>query len=292
LVLVLSAILVVSISAAPAVYGQTDNIIKAPITVATDKDTYETGESITVSGEVSRAGAGDVSIEIVGPDDSQNRVGIQQSSVNMDGTYDAVFTAGGLMNKEGTYTVKVYYGVVNVATASSSFGYVHVVTETPSDETDDMEEPEVEVADNVFPDRVTMEGTEDMIMYDITGGKILSVTPNVNSTSLVITIQADEDGVLTMTIPRTILDAKDGEEDDSLYVLVDYEEAVFDEEITETDRTVTIEFMAGTEVIELIGTFVIPEFGVIAVMILAAAIVSVIVITSRRTSLNIMTPRL
>ncbi|NWJ28356.1 PEFG-CTERM sorting domain-containing protein, partial [Marine Group I thaumarchaeote] len=46
-------------------------------------------------------------------------------------------------------------------------------------------------------------------------------------------------------------------------------------------NTVTVMFPAGTEEIEIIGTYVIPEFGTIAAMILAVAIISIIVISSK-----------
>jgi predicted secreted protein with PEFG-CTERM motif len=46
-------------------------------------------------------------------------------------------------------------------------------------------------------------------------------------------------------------------------------------------------FPAGTEQIEVIGTYVIPEFGAIAAMILAVAIISIIAV-SARSKLSIM----
>ena len=52
-------------------------------------------------------------------------------------------------------------------------------------------------------------------------------------------------------------------------------------------NTVTIMFSAEVEQIEIIGTFVIPEFGTIAVMILAVAIISIIVV-SAKSRLSIM----
>jgi predicted secreted protein with PEFG-CTERM motif len=77
------------------------------------------------------------------------------------------------------------------------------------------------------------------------------------------------------------LDATINNENDEFFVLVDGEEVDFDEIITSTDRTLTINFLAGTEEIEIIGTFVIPEFGTIAAMILAVAIISIIAISSK-----------
>ncbi|MFB5598469.1 MAG: PEFG-CTERM sorting domain-containing protein, partial [Nitrosopumilaceae archaeon] len=49
----------------------------------------------------------------------------------------------------------------------------------------------------------------------------------------------------------------------------------------------TVEFPAGTEEIEVIGTFVVPEFGTIAALILAVAIISIVAV-SARSRLSIM----
>jgi predicted secreted protein with PEFG-CTERM motif len=46
-------------------------------------------------------------------------------------------------------------------------------------------------------------------------------------------------------------------------------------------------FPAGAEKIEVVGTFVVPEFGTIAVMILAVAIISIIAV-SAKSRLSIM----
>src|SRR3990170_1538604 len=52
------------------------------------------------------------------------------------------------------------------------------------------------------------------------------------------------------------------------------------ESVTDTTRTVTIMFPNGAEEIEIIGTFAIPEFGAIAALILAVAIISIIAVSS------------
>ena len=69
-------------------------------------------------------------------------------------------------------------------------------------------------------------------------------------------------------------------------VLVDGEEWDDSEIVTNTNE-VTVMFPAGAEKIEIIGTFVIPEFGAIAAMILAVAIISIIAV-SARSRLSIM----
>ena len=88
-------------------------------------------------------------------------------------------------------------------------------------------------------------------------------------------------------VPRDIIDATVGNEDDDFFVLVDNEEVDVEETKGSTDRTVTVAFPAGAETIEIIGTFAIPEFGTIAVMILAVAIISIIAI-STKSRLSIM----
>lgn len=288
LVLALSAILVVSLSTAPA-YGQMmtgeTTPILAPITVSTDKPEYATGDTIVVNGMVARGGDGAVSIQVIGPDPSQNRVSVAQVMLNIDRTFEAEFIAGGpLMGTDGTYTVRAQYGSVNSAEATTTFAYTAVPESDvldPDAQQPPPPTPPVEAAPNIGETTITLEGTDDMIQYEMSGGRILSVTPQVDSSSLLIVIETTDDGSLTMTIPRTILDAKNGEMDTDLFVLIDGEEMQFDEERTDADRTLVIEFMHGTEEIEIFGTFVIPEFGVIAVMILAVAIVSIIAISAR-----------
>ncbi len=59
--------------------------------------------------------------------------------------------------------------------------------------------------------------------------------------------------------------------DGDYIVLVDGEETGFDETASPTTRLLTVEFPSGTGEIEVIGTFVIPEFGAIAIVVLVAA---------------------
>ena len=77
------------------------------------------------------------------------------------------------------------------------------------------------------------------------------------------------------------MDATNNGEDEDFFVLIDGEEVSFDEIISSTDRKITIAFPAGAETIEIIGTYVIPEFGTIAAMILAVAIISIIAVSAK-----------
>jgi len=263
-VFALSAILIVSIGMTPA-FGQQN-----PIDVTTDKASYSEGETIVISGEVRDVYSGTpVAVMVVSPNNSI--VTIAQVTVGADKKFSTEITAGGTMKLEGTYTVSVTYGnETRSATTSFEFGGV---TE---------EETVEEVMSKVTDSTVSVQGSVDLIGYEITGGKILSIIPDVDANSLIISIDATDDGSLTLTIPRSVLDALLGNgDDDDFFVLVDDEEVDFDEVTSETDRILTIAFPAGAEQIEIIGTFVVPEFGTIAAMILAVAIISIIAISAK-----------
>jgi len=263
-VFALSAILIVSIGMAPA-FGQSS------VVVTTDKASYSEGETILVTGEVSALlGGYALSLTVTAP--NGNLVSIDQLTVGADKKFSTNLAAGGsLMKIEGTYTVTVQYGdnKNNVGGTSFEFGGS---TSTPPSEVEES---------TVTDTTVSVQGSSDLIGYEITGGKLLGITPDVDANSLIISIDATEDGTLILTIPRSVLDATINGEDDDFFVLVDGEEVDFDETTSSTDRTLTIAFPAGAEEIEIIGTFVVPEFGTIAAMILAVAIISIIAISAK-----------
>ncbi|MFB5632973.1 MAG: PEFG-CTERM sorting domain-containing protein [Nitrosopumilus sp.] len=276
MVFALSAILVAGIGMAPA-FGQIQN----SIVVTTDKTAYSEGEIIMVTGEVRDLYSGTpVSLIVKAP--NGNMVSIAQLTVGADKKFSTEITAGGsLMRAEGTYTITVQYGNDNrSATTSFEFGGSTIV-----------EQPTDSMTSKVTDTTVSVQGSSDLIGYEISGAKLLGITPDEGAFSLIISIDAMEDGSITLTIPRSVLDATlPGGGDDEFFVLVDGEEVDFDETATSTDRTLTIAFPAGAEEIEIIGTFVVPEFGTIAAMILAVAIISIIAV-SAKSRLSIM-PRI
>jgi len=264
-VFALSAILIASIGMAPA-FGQSS------LVVTTDKASYSEGDTVEITGEVAQLlGGYALSVRVVAP--NGNIVSIEQLTVGADKKFSSSTTAGGpLWKSEGTYTVLVQYGdnKNNSGTTSFEFGGSTMT-------------PPTEVVESVITDTtVSVSGSSDLIGYEITGGKLLGIITDFDANSLIISIQADDDGSLTLTIPRSVLDALfENGDDDDFFVLIDGEEVDFDETTTSTDRTLTIAFPAGAEEIEIIGTFVIPEFGTIAAMILAVAIISIIAISAK-----------
>ncbi len=262
-VFALSAILFASIGMAPA-FGQ----IQSSVVVTTDKSSYSEGDTILVTGEVKDLYGVPVSVIVTSSNGSI--VAIAQVAVGADKKFSTEITAGGTMKQEGTYTVTVQYVNEN-RTAETTFDFGGSTTVTPP-----TEKPS-EVTDTT----VSVQGSSDLIGYEITGGKLLSIMPDVDANSLIISIDAASDGSLTLTIPRSVLDATINGEDDDFFVLIDGEEVDFDESTTSTDRILTIAFPVGAEEIEIIGTFVVPEFGTIAAMILAVAIISIIAVSAK-----------
>jgi len=119
------------------------------------------------------------------------------------------------------------------------------------------------------------------VNYSLTGGTVKDMSLDTNATSLVISLQMANDGNLTITLPRTVIDAKAGANDDQFFVLVDGADTNFQESKTNTDRTLSIPVIAGTEKVEIIGTQVVPEFGPVSYAVLIISIISIVAITTK-----------
>ena len=87
----------------------------------------------------------------------------------------------------------------------------------------------------------------------ISSGTITSIKPLKDANALLIFLDTTSNGELTITIPRSLIDAMVGHHNDALLVLCDNEQIQVRETITKTDRTVTIPFNAGCKEIEIIG---------------------------------------
>jgi len=119
MVLILSAILIVSIGVTPA-FAQ----IEVPVVFTIDKSSYAEGETIVISGEVKEIiYAFQISIKVFEPN-SDNIVYTNEVRVEGDRTFSDQFTAGDpLWVSSGEYRVFVLYGTESrSAEATFSFG--------------------------------------------------------------------------------------------------------------------------------------------------------------------------
>ena len=111
------------------------------------------------------------------------------------------------------------------------------------------------------------------------GAPVTSITANADDDSVIIAIDAADDGVLSVTLHSEVITAFD---DGTYFVLIDNEEVEFEQ----SGSNLTIPYGAGNERVEIVGSHVVPEFGTIAMIILAVALVSIIAITAKtRTTL-------
>lgn len=97
-------------------------------------------------------------------------------------------------------------------------------------------------------------GTDKRVDYRITGGEVLSITAD-KFESLTIDIATTSDGILIITLPRELIDAKVGSKDASFSVYVPGMRLKYvSEQTTKTDRTLTIPFPYGSAHITIYGT--------------------------------------
>ena len=129
---------------------------------------------------------------------------------------------------------------------------------------------------------INVQGTEYSVTYGISGGVVSQVVPDTEAQSLIIQIDSVTNGTLLMKLPREVIDSKFGDKDDDFFVLIDGMDSEFTEGKTATERTLTIKFPEGTEEIEIIGTSVVPEFGIISILILVVSISSIVILTKTK----------
>ena len=116
---------------------------------------------------------------------------------------------------------------------------------------------QIQVKEPSLPNRTHVANTNFSVSYNITNGKVLSLKGSLESMSMVISIESTDNGVLTITIPRGLVDSRINSQDDSFFVLIDGEEIAFQEiRSTPADRTLSIPFREGSKEIEIIGTWI------------------------------------
>ena len=114
----------------------------------------------------------------------------------------------------------------------------------------------------------------DLLHWNISGGDVLSMHVDEDNASLVIDMTSYDDGELFVALDETYIGSDDG----TFFVLVGGEES---NDYEQAGNDLFISFPAGTESIEIVGSYAVPEFGTIAMIVLAVAIVSIIVLTTK-----------
>jgi len=236
------------------------------ISVSVSNNSFEEGDTIVISGKVSTIiFETPVTIQIF---NEGNLIEIAQIVVAQDGSFThTIIAEGGQWQNEGVYTVRAAYGRDNIAEASFEFFKQLAIIDTS----------------DFFEVDAGSSGTFD-VEYIIRGGTVKDMIVDSEIFALIVIIESTSDGSLTLDLSREKIDAKKSDGlDDVFIILIDGIEVIYDEAITnENTRTITIQFDEGDSDIEIIGTFIIPEFGIMSSLILAVSIISVIILSTKK----------
>ena len=260
-------VLFLMISSTP-VFAQ-ENLTSQILTLNTDKEAYYDGDVITITGKVAKVISGEeIILQIFF---GKNLIGIDQVSVTQDGEFTKTIRTGGpLWQNEGSVVIKITYGKESTEAVFQFFKQTG---------TDFASIYEVDIPDG---------GTFD-IEYTMKGGVVDSMTVNPHSLSLDIGVLTNSDGALDISIPRNALDSIDENGFDTEFIILiyssnevnpvqtDYNKIEFDDE----SRSIYIPIKNGDSKIQIVGTSVIPEFGVLIQLVLIVAIITTIIISAR-----------
>jgi predicted secreted protein with PEFG-CTERM motif len=241
------------------------------ISVQTDDNNYDEGDTILISGAVTVIiGDTPVTLQLF---KQGNMVQVAQFAVAQDGNFShTIIAEGSQWKNEGEYTVKVVYGEDNIAETSFNFTTANEIIQTTSNF-------EVNAGDS---------GTFD-IEYSIRGGTVENIVINPEILGLVIDIDTTDEGTLVLDLPRKFIDAeKQNGKDEKFIILIDDVQTTYEESSSfSTIRTITIDFEKNDSSIQLIGTHVIPEFGTIVMIVLTVGIMTSILLTKNKFQIKI-----
>jgi hypothetical protein len=236
------------------------------LTVMTDKTSYSVGSTVRITGQIADELLVEdlpLALQVFNPENAAYRV--DPIMPEDDGSYSYSMPVGGPLGVTGEWEVRVTYGT---QTSETTFDLTGGVAATPR--------YELTVEDNTFT-----------IEYE-TDATVNSMYVRPADKKLVVSIEGDEDGQLTITLPREVIDAvQSGSDIQYIVSTVDTdtgEERMID--ITEgvsnaAERTITIDYDAGTDLIEIQGTNIVPEFGPLTAIVLVVAVFSIIAVTAR-----------
>jgi hypothetical protein len=260
------AMLFVFFSTVPYCFAESSLQSTGPqIVVETDKDAYERGDTMVISGEVKRVSSTiPLTIQIIDP--NQNVVHIDQILVAKDGRFSLMVPAEGpLWKYPGNYTLIAQYGLKHVS-SMVQFQF---------------EEFEIPISGS-FNVKDEPSGQNFDLNYTITGGLVKDMYLEPQDLALIVELDAKNQGMVHLQIPRMLLDAKkSGDVDESFIVLVNQEEITSAHEgATDSNyRNIDIPIANGDSKIEIIGTTVIPEFPIVMIVMLVA--ISSVVVFNR-----------
>jgi predicted secreted protein with PEFG-CTERM motif len=241
------------------------------LSITTDDNHYDEGDTIVISGNVkTRIGETPLIIQLF--TEEQSLIDVAQITVAQDGTFTKTFLAeGALWKHSGEYLIIASYALEKVETG---FSY------TPKSES-------IETTTDFEVDAGSY-GTFD-VEYTIKGGTIKDMIVDTEQFAIIVQIDSTDEGTITLDLPREFIGAeKQNGKDDTFIILIDGIEVSYQESLVyPNSRIITVNFEEGDSDIEIIGTYVVPEFGTIVMMILIVGIMTVILASRNKLQIKI-----
>ena len=125
-----------------------------------------------------------------------------------------------------------------------------------------------------IPEELDLSST---VMTELTSGEITGIIANTSENSIIFNLETDDSGILSMTTSDFLIRPFS---DGSFFVLVNGEQI---ENVKFENKILSIPYTSEAETIEVYGSYVVPEFGTIAILIFAVAIISIIVVSKKTT---------
>ena len=246
------------------------------VTLFTSSDIYYNGDHVVVFGNVGTIFENlPITIQIY---HEQNLISVAQVPVAKDGTFVASFYAtGSKWVDEGSYTIRAQYTSTQIAETTFEF-FTQAIDKSSA----------------VFPVDIPNSGTFD-VGYTIRGGEVKDMVMNQERYSLVIETTTTSNGNIILKLPRDSFDAQNDDTDTAFIILIskqnnadaDFIQVEYEEIAVSSDyRTIRIPLEEGDKWIEVIGTYVIPEFGTIVTMILLIAVTTTIIMSKSKFSVK------
>ena len=246
------------------------------VTLSTSSDIYYNGDHVVIFGNINTFFENlPITIQIY---QETNLINVAQVPVAKDGTFVSSFYATGAKWKdEGTYTIRAQYTSTQIAEITFEF-FSQAIDKSSA----------------VFPIDIPNSGTFD-VGYTIRGGEVKSVVMDQERYSLVIETITTSNGNLILKLPRDSFDAQNDDTDTTFIILIskqnnavaDFTQVEYEEIAVGPDyRTIRIPLEEGDKWIEVIGTYVIPEFGSVVIIILVVAVSSAIIVSKSKFSVR------
>jgi len=245
------------------------------ISLSTSSNIYYNGDHVVVFGNVSTFFENlPITIQIY---QETNLISVAQVPVAKDGTFVSSFYATGSKWKdEGTYTIRAQYTPTQIAETTFEF-FSQAIDKSSA----------------VFPVDIPNSGTFD-VGYTVRGGEVKDMVMSQERYSLLVETTMDTNGNLILKLPRNSFDAQNDGADTTFIILiskqnnaVDFTQVEYEEIAVSSDyRTIRIPLEEGDKWIEVIGTYVIPEFGSMVIIILVVAVSSAIIMSKSKFSVR------